>query len=308
MTKLFFCLAIKIMRDNVINGVQICSFGDVFQNIYTYAGSDGRYLTFANKLFPFYDGGRMWDSLRISTSYRITRQMANFINVNLLKSERLKAVKDGPNVKYVIADTFNTTYAYHEILKCIKLGYKPDDIFVLGVTLKKGSKASPIGRLENKLVMYGIPCHSSVSDDSAIDEEIIKGKVCFASFCQVKGMERKVCIVYGFDESYFTFFAKDADRNVCPNVFYVALTRAQERLILIHNYSNDYITFLNPDFQINKTCDVIVERKFMGGDKPSDEPIASPSGFLCAMITTSLGNDKISFNCWISSDILGAKV
>jgi len=272
MTKLFYNLARKIINNNITKDIQICSFGDIYQNIYAYAGSDERYLIYANKIFADVTHGKEWKLLKLSTSYRITIQIANFINIIMLKTDRLKAIKNGPNVKYVITDSFKDTYIYNEIIKYLSIGYLPEDIFILGASLKKGKKMSPICKLENKLVSTGIPCHASLSDDTKVDEDIIKGKVCFASFHQVKGMERKICIVYGFDESYFNYYAKNLDPGVCPNVLYVALTRASDRLILIHDCHNNYLPFLSKQL-LNMTCDVIINKKYIGGAKPPSTPI-----------------------------------
>lgn len=272
MTQLFYKLARKILTDNLVGDIQICSFGDIYQNIYQYAGSDARFLMYANKIFADFTKDKCWETLKISTSYRITRQIANFININMLKTDRLKAIKNGPNVKYVITDSFRDGYIYTEIIKYLNIGYLPEDIFILGASLKKGKKLSPICKLENKLVLNGIPCHASLSDDSKIDNDIINGKICFASFHQVKGMERKICIVYGFDESYFNYFARNLDRSICPNVLYVALTRASDRLILIHDYHNNYLPFIEKEM-LNVTCDVIINNKYIGGAKPSSVPI-----------------------------------
>jgi hypothetical protein len=271
MTKLFYHLARKIIYNNLAKFIQICSFGDIYQNIYSYAGSDERYLIYANRIFEDVTTTN-WEYLRLSTSYRITTQIADFINICLLKTLRLKATKSGPKVKYLITDTFKDISIYDEILKYLNQGYTPEDIFVLGASLKKGKKMSPICRLENKLVLKGIPCHASLSDDTKVDEDIIKGKVCFASFHQVKGMERKICIIYGFDESYFNYYAKNLDKSLCPNVLYVALTRASDRLILIHDCHNNYLPFMAKQ-SLNKLCDVVIKNSYIGGAKPSGNPV-----------------------------------
>jgi hypothetical protein len=58
------------------------------------------------------------------------------------------------------------------------------------------------------------------------------------------GLERKVVIIFNFDNSYFKYFKKDSNPNICPNEFYVATTRALERLTLLHHYQNDYLPFI----------------------------------------------------------------
>lgn len=288
MTALFFRYVCKIINDNPIKNIQICSFGDVYQNIYTYAGSDSRFLTHADKIFT--SVSTPWDTLEMSTSYRVTKQIATFINTNMLKYERLKTIKSGPNVKYIITDSFSDTYIHTEINKYLKMDYLPEDIFVLGASLKKGKKMSPICSLENKLVLSGIPCHASLSDEAKVDDEVIKGKICFASFHQVKGMERKICIIYGFDESYFNYYAKNLPKDVCPNVLYVALTRASDRLLLIHDYQNNYLPFLDRK-SLKTTCDIVTNKNFMGKAKLSNVSIS----IAVKDLIKNLSNESLNF-------------
>jgi hypothetical protein len=300
MTPLFYKFVRKILNDNGnLNDIQICLFGDIYQNIYTYAGSDERYLKFANKIFP--NLTKEWKVLNISTSYRITNQIANFVNIMLLKTNRLKAIKDGPKVQYIITNTFGDNYVYTEIKSYLDQGYKPEDIFVLGVSIKKGEKMSPICKLENKLVNEKIPCHAAPSNDAQISDEIIKGKICFSSFHQVKGMERKICIVYGFDKSYFDFYNKSADPNVCPNVLYVALTRASEKLLLIHDYQNKYLPFIDKDL-LETVCKVVYNKNLQDSHTPKCKKNV-PIG-VCDLIKNKSNDDLDYIFNFIEYDII----
>ena len=65
------------------------------------------------------------------------------------------------------------------------------------------------------------------------------------TFHQSKGLERKIVIVYGFEDSYFRFYKRDCDPLVCPNELYVACTRGSQHLVLVHQYTNGYLPFLN---------------------------------------------------------------
>ena len=276
MTLLFYVLSKKIIRDNVTKNIQLCLVGDIYQNIYAYMDSDDRYLCLADKIFNTIESNyKEWVNLKISTSYRITKQMADFINIALIKTNRLKTIKNGPPIKYVITNAFEDTYVYNEILRYLNMGYLPQDIFILGASLKKGTRESPIQKLENKLVERGIPCYASNSDDTVIDNDIINGKVCFGTYNQTKGMERKICIIFGFDKSYFDYYAKDLDPNVCPNVLYVATTRASERLILVHHYQNDFLPFIDKH-KIRQLCEVKEIKRWKGGHdiQVSNKPIA----------------------------------
>lgn len=253
MTEIFFKFVIKIIKDNTNSNIQICLFGDIFQNIYSHSGSDERYLTFSPSIFS---SPNKWETYKISTSYRITNQMALFINQNLLKFDRLQATKNGEKVKYIIDDLFHTNKVFMLIKEYLNTGYKPDDIFVLAASVRCGTNLSPIRILENNLVKNGIACNVSLSDEAKIDDEVLKGKISFATFHQVKGMERKICIIYGFDDSYFDYYGKDLARDKCPNVLYVALTRAKEKLVLLHNSGNKFMQFIDID-NLCKTCTVL---------------------------------------------------
>ena len=70
-----------------------------------------------------------------------------------------------------------------------------------------------------------------------MDEKELENKLVFSTFHQAKGLERNVIFVYNFDSSYFEFYDKDSDENVCPNTMYVAVTRAKKKLILLHSSS-----------------------------------------------------------------------
>lgn len=125
--------------------------------------------------------------------------------------------------------------------------FDASDIFVLAPSMKQGtgSSSTPINILENDLVEAGIPCFAVTSDDEALDPDTIREKVVFSSIHQSKGLERKVVVCFGFDESYFRFFAKKLNPLVCPNTWYVALTRATERLYLVgEKHPNHHIPFL----------------------------------------------------------------
>ena len=104
--------------------------------------------------------------------------------------------------------------------------------------------------LENKLVQAGIPIFIPLDDvcniSGDIQSQIMTGKVTFCSFHQSKGLEKKHVYVFGFSNSYFNFYAKDADSSVCPNVFYVAVTRALERLsVVAEECDGEHLPFID---------------------------------------------------------------
>lgn len=240
MTPNLYKIVIKILAG--LPEARMCVLGDRHQSIYGYAGADSRFITRATDIFPRKDP---WVSAKLSTSYRITREMAAFINKCALHEERLFAVKDGILPVYINgwAGEAGTI-----VSRCLAAGYTPEDIFILAASVKvkeNGNSRNPLIQLANYLTANDIPIFIPRADQARLDEDVLRGKVAFSSFHQVKGLERKVVIVLGFDDSYFDFFAKDERRDACPNTLYVAMTRAKERLYLFASARSPPATFLN---------------------------------------------------------------
>ena len=231
MNELYYNFIRKFIKD-IGGDIQLIVLGDVFQGLYEFKGADTRFLTCAPTLwaahspFPF-------QRLQLTTSYRVTNPIATFVNDAMIGKQRIKAHKYGHNVLFIRQqNAFEAAkIVAHRIIGYLKDGLKPDDIFVLSASVK--SPKSPLKRAENILVENGVPCYTPMNETCSIKSNVIKNKVIFASFHQSKGRERKLVIVFGFDKSYFDFYNRDADPNVCPSTLYVAATRATETLILI---------------------------------------------------------------------------
>jgi len=237
MTKCYYDFVLKIARDNQEPTVTYCLFGDEKQNIFDFKGADERFLTHGHKIFGA--SKEQWKELTLSTSFRVTNQIAGFINTYLLGYNRIKACKSGAKVRYLYINQYKQRYeVYKEVMHYLAQGFKYDDIFILAPSIKKKTGFSPIVNLENLLVNNGHPCFAPVSDEAKIDEDVIKGKIVFSTFHQVKGLERPVVIVFNFDDSYFKYFGKNATPDKCPNIIYVATTRALTCLTVIHDNSN----------------------------------------------------------------------
>lgn len=241
MTDLYYRFVHKIVSDNV--GVpQICVIGDIHQNIYGFKGSDSRYITLASEVFKFND--LPWESHKLSTSYRITNEMAEFINKCILNESRIKAIKNGVPVKYLITNAFNyKKVATRYILPLIEK-YGAANVFLVNPSIK--SKKSPLRNVVNFLSNeHNIPIFAPVNDEESIDKKTIEGKLVLSTFHQTKGLERKVVVVFAFDEFYFNYGNNaHKPKNYCPNDLYVALTRATDELIVIHNWRNGYMPFM----------------------------------------------------------------
>ncbi len=255
MSPLYFELFCHIIQDNS-KDIRICVMGDQNQSIFQFNQADERFIKFANFIFNTKNNRYPWSFHKLSKSFRITNQMAQMVNNVFLNEQRIFSDKEGTKPKYIICDSFGNieeNKVYEEVLKIINEGYEFSDIFVLAPSVK--SEKSPVRKLANLMSENNIPIFVPVTDESKLDEELLIGKIVFSTYHQVKGLERKVVIIMGLDNSYFEFYKKDNNPMICPNEIYVACTRAKERLIMIHHYQNDYLPFLIRD-NLNNYCEV----------------------------------------------------
>ena len=263
-TNMYYELICKIYKDNNNKNTLICLLGDKYQCIYDFKNADSRFMLYADYLFSF--NNLSWNICNLSQSYRITKEMADFINICLFNnSDRIKSEKVSNNKPtYIICNTFiygKDSCPFIEVKKYLNLGYKPEEIFILAPSVK--NKKTAVRILENSIKRYmtDILIYVPLSDDEKLDSEVLKNKLVFSTFHQAKGLERKVVIIFGFDESYFKFYKKNSDENICPNEFYVAATRASEHLILLHDNKHNFFKFLNTK-KLEKYCNCIFKEKF----------------------------------------------
>lgn len=253
-TSLYYELVCKIYNDNSNANSNICIFGDKNQSIFDFNKADQRFIEYSTELFDF--NSNNWSKCNLSVSFRITYEMSLFINNCLLKEKRIISNKVSNNKpRYIICDCFEASRTLEEVKYYFNLGYKPSDIFILAPSIKGGE--SPIRKLENKIkreipdVMVYVP----INDNEKLDEEVFEGKIIFSTFHQTKGLERKVVLIFNFDDSYFNFYKTNANPYICSNELYVATTRGIEQLSLFHHQSNKYLPFLDKN-KINLYCQV----------------------------------------------------
>jgi hypothetical protein len=250
---LLFHLICKVIKNNGNNNTKICIFGDERQSIFDFNNADQRFITFADKIFSF--NTSEWKRCKLTQSFRCTNEMCEFINKCLYKEAFIFSNKSGVKPRYIICDTFSNDII--EILKyyIYVLGYPPSEIFILAPSVK--SDKSPVRQLENQIKreLSDIPVFVPVNDEAKLDNDVLAGKLVFSTFHQTKGLERKVVIVFNFDNSYFLYYKKENDPNVCPNELYVATTRASEHLVVLHHFQNDYLPFVHKE-NIKEYCDV----------------------------------------------------
>lgn len=270
MSHLYYLFLAKFYRDLKLQfnkNIQLAFLGDNKQCIYQFKNAYAYYLTHANDLWFYpinnlyirnYSNGNLIDFEKcdLTISYRVTNQIAEFINKIMLGYNRIKAVKNGTNVKYIISQNTNGTYntsfylAAYINMKIRNGSHKAGDFLIIMPSVKtRGKNDTPWIKLENALASNNHLIHVPNSDSENIKGEDVSNKILITTIHQSKGLERKVVIVYNFDESYFHFYNKNGNNNVCPNTYYVAVTRASEELILLVNDENDSKHLYNRPFK-----------------------------------------------------------
>lgn len=260
MTLLYFQLVATMVRDMCIgtdHKIQLLVLGDYMQGLYEFKGADIRFLTEATSCWKGFSYLKSQEFIQatLQTSYRITNQMADFVNKDMLGEQRIKACRDGGPVVYIRRPRYILEkIVVYNIKQLLEQGESPSDIFVLGGSVKGPN--SPIRKMENVLTQNDIPCHVPMFETDAMDERVIEGKVVFSTFHTVKGRQRKYVFVVGFDNSYF-FIARDLPKDKCPNTLYVGNTRATHGLFLLDNDSCMPLDFLKQNQHVMKQSSYI---------------------------------------------------
>lgn len=267
MNPLYFAFVKKFLTDEKFFFKKIMILGDPLQMIFDFKESNEKYLLLANEIFKFANKNE-WKTVVLDESFRITKQMSNFLNdFCMIKHPIISNKTISDSVYLVNLSSQNNFEKELQFLSDFLLaGFKtkkflPHDVFVLAPSIKKKSFSCQL--LENILVKNGVFCFAPIDDDSKLNDKVIEGKLVFANYHQSKGRERKIVIVYGFDIGYENYFLKNPFQKFINNAQYVAMTRASEKLILVKNISSDFPTYVNKEVYINNYLKVIGVNNFL---------------------------------------------
>ena len=190
----------------------LCLLGDSRQCIFQFNGADERFLELAPQLFAFTQ--RPWRAPTLTTSYRLTAPVAQFVHRVMLKgappltrahdaqhaqraqrdadatrsamgielrSDRTTIVLPNgrtvpaPKPRYLVCDVFGQD-VFDELTFYLNMGYAPGDIFILAGSVN--SATSPVGRLENmiKARLPHIQLFVSSNQGERLDRDVLQGK------------------------------------------------------------------------------------------------------------------------------------
>lgn len=246
----YFYLVKKIMRELCVSDVQMMVLGDKNQTLYFFNRADPLFLELAHEIFPSQE--REWVTANLSLSYRVPSDIALYINTYMLKQERILSVNKGGEIHRKRADFGDPRELNRVVDYFLERNYAPSDIFILAYSIR----SKRVSTLSNYMSAAGKLIFVGNDTEGTLTEKILKNKIVFGSMHQTKGLERKVVIVLGFDDSYFKFGDRGADRSKCPNPLYVACTRALEHLVLLEDVSQDALSFLSSKMPEEKQTQV----------------------------------------------------
>ena len=268
MTPLYYKFLCCIIANNALP-LQMCLIGDRHQTIFDYNEADCRFMDEAEALFHEClengDNTLAWKLTHLTISYRLTKDMADYVNMSALSSDCIKPNPDDAtkfvdgSVQYIKCNSFSSKIRgskqykndVYDIVCDVLKEYEPSDIFILAYSLNARGR-SPPKQLANHITMNSNIQLYVPRDEEKPDSKVTDGKLVFSTFHQTKGLERKVVIVLGFDSSYFKYYDK-SESDSCPNILYVAMTRAKEKLILIQHSKNDQLPFLGAPRNVPRT-------------------------------------------------------
>ena len=240
-----------------VNKCPIVVLGDSRQCIFSYKGADPRFLTRAPSIFDW--NVYSWVQKTLSVTFRCSPSICDFINSCLTPSDlRLTPHKndnddDTTPIKpvYMIFDTWNENNMHKivTLIETVLIDHQAslNDILILFASVKQTSttgKDKPVKKLCNMLSAHGYSIAIQFDHSIDIDDEILQNKIWIANFHKVKGIERKHVFVFDFDSSYFTFYGKNMEDTILPNIIYVALSRASCTLHVINHERSANFAFV----------------------------------------------------------------
>jgi len=275
--KEYMLLVVKLIVDARYRP-NIAILGDKYQNIYSYSGSDYRYLLLSNVLLRDYvRPNTSFATQSFKYTFRIkSGAIIWFINDIMIGREH-KRIKQGityeqsnskveiiKTSQFVDGDYRKVNYkAVNRILDIVfdliqSRRYRNDDIFLLFPFVRSNMFARAISaglvNSRNRRKAPYIDLYIATSDESAISDEIINNKIVISTYHQAKGRERAVVFLFNFDNSYFKIKREEPALN-CTNDMYVAATRSRELLYIVQ-FSDSPISFS----KIDTACPTDIEK------------------------------------------------
>ena len=255
---------------------QLIIMGDTLQCLYEYSGADRRFITLAkliynqppqNKIMSALEmANPKFTNLALTQTFRCTQPMVDFINKVMLGYPKMSAIKPGIKPQLHVCNIFDITEK-HPIFRLI-LGLikkAKGDYSQIAIISPAVRNNLTITRLANLLTSKGVPLYISANETDAKNEKrLSQGKLVITSVHKSKGREWPYVVVLGFDDYYETRDSQSTNEEqnkrerqqqqqhyhqeqiyTCPDIAYVAVSRAETELHLVQHYMNGLPRYIN---------------------------------------------------------------
>ena len=232
--------------------------GDEKQAIYGFKGADAAFMNRAEAVMP---SPLPWQRLRLGASNRITTPMAAFLNVGCgmralnKDSDYITAQKDGKPVELWVGNPFEIAVSLGGTVRgwLEKRMYQPGDVYVLAPSVRGANVKARVDSLDRRTPLQLFVDELQKGTRSVLVEVVDHGgdggggsgkdaleKVLVSTIHQAKGGQRRMAIVWGF-----TPHPRDPPLAELSNEWYVALTRAWEKLVVVAGAAENMLPFLD---------------------------------------------------------------
>lgn len=244
---------------------QLIIMGDTLQCLYEYSGADRRFISLAHLIFRLPTLSKQstkFTTLALTQTFRCTSPMVDFINHVMLGYEKMRSTKSGIKPQLHICNIFDITEKhalFRLIMSLIKKANK--DYGQIAIISPNVRNNLTIIRLANLLTSKGVPIYISANDtDTKNEKRLSQGKLVITSVHKSKGREWPYVVVLGFDNfnemrnrnidsistSETQIFTERQNKAItCPDLSYVAVSRAETELHLVQHYMNDLPGYIN---------------------------------------------------------------
>jgi len=217
----------------------ICVVGDVCQTIYSFAGAKNKFLQEFTVKFP------EASIFKLNRNYRSSAEIVEFANNLLAQMPNQKShvgqlfATRNPVEKVSISSYLNENEEAQsivdEISRMIGNGTKLKDIAVLSRTNVQLEKIAI--KLEENKINYSIQTSEKYSLRTRLEE-----KITLASIHATKGLEWENLFLMGVSDDLIPFVQAESPEEILEELrlFYVAVTRAKNKLFISWSKSRDY--------------------------------------------------------------------
>ncbi|MDO6829437.1 AAA family ATPase [Mesomycoplasma ovipneumoniae] len=202
----------KIKQENP--NIQIVAVGDMSQKIYD--NTKLKVIGFIDKFLGSYE------KISLTISFRMPKEHADMLG--RIWDKTIKGVNENCQIEYMELDQ----------IKEFLSKQKPSDILCLGKNRGQMSKVLNYLEGKHKDIFNKDTVYASISDaENNLDPE--EETAIFTTFDKSKGLERPICVIFDFTESYwFRRLEKIASNyEILRSLFCVAASRGKEKIIFV---------------------------------------------------------------------------